>query len=195
MTCGQARPRSGLFGALVLLAPSLALAADPPAAPAKPAEAKPSQGKPAAEAKKRAAPEAPPEPPKAEQPPAPPAAPAPPSDPNAPPAAAPTPPPPPAEPPKAEAPPPKAAEKAAAPKKAVVVDEAKRTEAAHRFDRGLQLFEGGVPLTFDRALASELLREDPAFLTLDLGLGAAAATVWTCDLSAEYVSINADYTT
>ncbi|HWA77113.1 MAG TPA: PEGA domain-containing protein [Polyangiaceae bacterium] len=143
MTCGQARPRSGLFGALVLLAPSLALAADPPAAPAKPAEAKPSQGKPAAEAKKRAAPEAPPEPPKAEQPPAPPAAPAPPSDPNAPPAAAPTPPPPPAEPPKAEAPPPKAAEKPAAPKKAVVVDEAKRAEAAHRFDRGLQLFEGG----------------------------------------------------
>lgn len=58
----------------------------------------------------------------------------------------------------------------------------------------VRLFHGG-PLPFDRQLASALLRRDPAHLTLDLGLGAASATVWTCDLSAEYVSINADYTT
>jgi glutamate N-acetyltransferase/amino-acid N-acetyltransferase len=31
-------------------------------------------------------------------------------------------------------------------------------------------------------------------LHLDLGMGRADATVWTCDLSAEYVRINADYT-
>jgi len=61
--------------------------------------------------------------------------------------------------------------------------------------REVQLFEGGVPLPFDRARASALLREDPVHLALDLGLGDAAATVWTCDLSAEYVAINADYTT
>jgi glutamate N-acetyltransferase/amino-acid N-acetyltransferase len=30
---------------------------------------------------------------------------------------------------------------------------------------------------------------------LDLGLGAASATLWTCDFSADYVRINADYTT
>jgi glutamate N-acetyltransferase/amino-acid N-acetyltransferase len=28
---------------------------------------------------------------------------------------------------------------------------------------------------------------------VDLGRGGASATVWTCDLSHEYVSINADY--
>jgi glutamate N-acetyltransferase/amino-acid N-acetyltransferase len=27
----------------------------------------------------------------------------------------------------------------------------------------------------------------------DLGLGAGRATVWTCDLTADYVAINADY--
>jgi len=32
-------------------------------------------------------------------------------------------------------------------------------------------------------------------LTLELGLGDAEATVWTCDLSKEYVEINADYHT
>jgi glutamate N-acetyltransferase/amino-acid N-acetyltransferase len=30
---------------------------------------------------------------------------------------------------------------------------------------------------------------------IDLGLGEAAATLWTCDLSAEYVRVNAEYTT
>jgi glutamate N-acetyltransferase/amino-acid N-acetyltransferase len=32
-------------------------------------------------------------------------------------------------------------------------------------------------------------------IRLDLGLGGAHATVWTCDLSAEYVRINSEYTT
>jgi glutamate N-acetyltransferase/amino-acid N-acetyltransferase len=30
---------------------------------------------------------------------------------------------------------------------------------------------------------------------VDLGAGSAASTVWTCDLSAEYVKINAEYRT
>jgi glutamate N-acetyltransferase/amino-acid N-acetyltransferase len=30
---------------------------------------------------------------------------------------------------------------------------------------------------------------------LDLGLGSAEATVWTCDFSYDYVRINAEYTT
>jgi glutamate N-acetyltransferase/amino-acid N-acetyltransferase len=32
-------------------------------------------------------------------------------------------------------------------------------------------------------------------IVLDLGLGTASCTVWTCDFSAEYVAINAHYTT
>ena len=59
----------------------------------------------------------------------------------------------------------------------------------------LQLLDRGLPLPFDAARASALLREDPAIVRLDLGLGDASAIVWTCDFSAEYVRINADYTT
>jgi glutamate N-acetyltransferase/amino-acid N-acetyltransferase len=59
----------------------------------------------------------------------------------------------------------------------------------------LQLLDRGLPVPFDRARASALLREDPAVIRIDLGLGDASAVLWTCDLSAEYVSINADYTT
>ncbi len=59
----------------------------------------------------------------------------------------------------------------------------------------VQLLDRGLPLGFDKAQASDLLRADPAIVHLDLGLGTADAIVWTCDFSAEYVRINADYTT
>jgi len=59
----------------------------------------------------------------------------------------------------------------------------------------IALLERGLPLSFDRAAASRLLARDPAVIHLDLGLGDAHATVWGCDLSAEYVRINAEYTT
>ena len=59
----------------------------------------------------------------------------------------------------------------------------------------VQLLEAGLPLAFDPARASALLGLDPAVIRLDLGLGHANATLWTCDLSAEYVRVNADYTT
>jgi glutamate N-acetyltransferase / amino-acid N-acetyltransferase len=59
----------------------------------------------------------------------------------------------------------------------------------------VQLLDHGLPAAFDRARASGLLREDPVVIHVDLGLGRESAIVWTCDLSAEYVRINADYTT
>ena len=62
-------------------------------------------------------------------------------------------------------------------------------------DDAVQLLERGLPLEFDAARASGQLAQDPAIVHLDLGLGEARAVVWTCDLSAEYVRINADYTT
>jgi glutamate N-acetyltransferase/amino-acid N-acetyltransferase len=30
-------------------------------------------------------------------------------------------------------------------------------------------------------------------ISVDLGLGTGAATVWTCDLTSRYIEINADY--
>jgi glutamate N-acetyltransferase/amino-acid N-acetyltransferase len=57
------------------------------------------------------------------------------------------------------------------------------------------LLERGAPAAYDRARASALLARDPAVIRLDLGLGEGSAVVWTCDLSAEYVRVNAEYTT
>jgi glutamate N-acetyltransferase/amino-acid N-acetyltransferase len=53
----------------------------------------------------------------------------------------------------------------------------------------------GLPAEYDERAAATTLRDDTVYVNLDLGLGAARATVWTCDLTAEYVAINAHYTT
>jgi glutamate N-acetyltransferase/amino-acid N-acetyltransferase len=57
------------------------------------------------------------------------------------------------------------------------------------------LFEDGRPHDENAARAAEYLKGRDISLTVDLGSGAAASTVWTCDLSAEYVRINAEYRT
>ena len=44
-----------------------------------------------------------------------------------------------------------------------------------------------------RPAASAVMKEAKIPLTVDLGLGAGRATVWTCDLTKEYVEINGDY--
>ena len=58
------------------------------------------------------------------------------------------------------------------------------------------LFSGGVPFD-ERALeAAAYLKGSDIEIEIDLGAGGAhAATYWTCDLSAEYVKINAEYRT
>ena len=42
---------------------------------------------------------------------------------------------------------------------------------------------------------SQLLRREDVLLEADLAAGVAVAEAWGCDLTAEYVKINADYTT
>jgi glutamate N-acetyltransferase / amino-acid N-acetyltransferase len=59
----------------------------------------------------------------------------------------------------------------------------------------VQVVANGLPTSYDERAAAATLRGDPVLITLDLGLGEARATVWTCDFSAEYVEINAHYTT
>jgi glutamate N-acetyltransferase/amino-acid N-acetyltransferase len=59
----------------------------------------------------------------------------------------------------------------------------------------VQVVANGLPTIYEERAAAAALRGDPVLITLDLGLGDAQATVWTCDLSAEYVEINAHYTT
>jgi len=62
--------------------------------------------------------------------------------------------------------------------------------------QGARLYADGLPLPFDAAAVSASLRgATEVFVRLDLGVGDARATAWGCDLSPDYVHINADYTT
>lgn len=59
-----------------------------------------------------------------------------------------------------------------------------------------ECFRRGEPVPFDEAAAHEWLKASREItLHIDLGIGAASWTVWTCDLSTEYVRFNAEYTT
>ena len=57
------------------------------------------------------------------------------------------------------------------------------------------VFKSGQPLAFNAATVSKSLKRAEVIVQLSCGLGKASATVWTCDLSREYVTINADYHT
>ncbi len=46
---------------------------------------------------------------------------------------------------------------------------------------------------YDESAASAYMKRDSIEITVDLGLGRGRATVWTCDLTKEYVAINGDY--
>lgn len=59
----------------------------------------------------------------------------------------------------------------------------------------IRLVKAGMPLDVDLNAASALLRRENVYITLDLGLGQAVTTMWTCDFSKEYVEVNAHYTT
>ena len=60
---------------------------------------------------------------------------------------------------------------------------------------GYPLFAEGARLEFDEAALSAAMSAETVTIELEIGEGEAAATAWGCDLSAEYVRINADYTT
>ena len=62
-------------------------------------------------------------------------------------------------------------------------------------DIELQLLQEGAPIPYSEAKALEVFRAPEITVRLDLGLGEASATIWTCDLTQEYVSINAEYHT
>jgi glutamate N-acetyltransferase/amino-acid N-acetyltransferase len=60
----------------------------------------------------------------------------------------------------------------------------------------VELFKDGVPFDDRAPEAAAYLAGSDIEITIDLGAsGAYSATVWTCDLSAEYVAINAEYRT
>jgi glutamate N-acetyltransferase/amino-acid N-acetyltransferase len=61
--------------------------------------------------------------------------------------------------------------------------------------QGTVVFRHGRPLPFNAEKLSKSLAKSEVRVVLSCRLGKAKATVWTCDLSKEYVTINADYHT
>jgi glutamate N-acetyltransferase/amino-acid N-acetyltransferase len=60
----------------------------------------------------------------------------------------------------------------------------------------LLLYHAGTPQPFDAATASAYLkREHHVHLRLRFTLGTGRCTFWTCDLTQEYIRLNAEYTT
>ena len=57
----------------------------------------------------------------------------------------------------------------------------------------LQVFDKGVPLSFDEELAKKIMEEKEVTVFVDMHEGDAEATAWGCDLTYDYVKINADY--
>ena len=68
-------------------------------------------------------------------------------------------------------------------------------EAVDLWIGGHQLMQAGQPVAFDRDAASASLREKTVLIRLLLGSGPGSGIGWGCDLSDQYVRINADYTT
>ncbi len=81
----------------------------------------------------------------------------------------------------------------------VVMAVGKAGEPADR-DR-LAIWFGGIRVAvggrrdpaYDEAATSAYMREQDIEVTVDLGLGKGKASVWTCDLTKEYIAINGDY--
>ena len=60
---------------------------------------------------------------------------------------------------------------------------------------GVAVYEKGEPRPFDAGLVRAAFSQRDVDIEVDLGLGDSTARAWGTDLSAEYVRINADYTT
>jgi glutamate N-acetyltransferase / amino-acid N-acetyltransferase len=60
-------------------------------------------------------------------------------------------------------------------------------------DGVLVVDHGGRAASYTEEQGQRVMKQDEITIRVDLGRGDASATVWTCDFSHDYVSINADY--
>lgn len=58
---------------------------------------------------------------------------------------------------------------------------------------GLPVCRGGLTVAFDEDEALRRFEEPEIVIDIDLGAGEAKTTVWTCDFTHEYITINGDY--
>ena len=59
--------------------------------------------------------------------------------------------------------------------------------------QGMAVYEKGAPVDFDREELKGRMREAKVEVAVELAAGAERAVAWGCDLSYDYVKINADY--
>jgi glutamate N-acetyltransferase/amino-acid N-acetyltransferase len=71
--------------------------------------------------------------------------------------------------------------------------EADRDRLSISFGDVLVAENGWVSPTYKEEDGAAQMKQDEITIKVDLGLGDGAATVWTCDLTHQYISINADY--
>jgi glutamate N-acetyltransferase/amino-acid N-acetyltransferase len=57
------------------------------------------------------------------------------------------------------------------------------------------MMKDGTPQEYDRNAASDYLKNDTVIINVGVGDGSGDGTAWGCDLSYDYVKINAEYTT
>ena len=57
----------------------------------------------------------------------------------------------------------------------------------------IQIIENGVAVDYSEEEATKILSEEAFTAIADVKMGDATATAWGCDLSYDYVKINADY--
>ena len=57
----------------------------------------------------------------------------------------------------------------------------------------LKVFDKGTPIVFDEDKALKIMKADAVTVFVDMHEGQANATAWGCDLTYDYVKINADY--
>jgi glutamate N-acetyltransferase/amino-acid N-acetyltransferase len=60
-------------------------------------------------------------------------------------------------------------------------------------DKQILIFTNGSAADYSEAEATEILKGEKVEIISDMHMGEASATAWGCDLTHEYVSINADY--
>lgn len=70
---------------------------------------------------------------------------------------------------------------------------ADRDALSIRFGNVLVAEKGWVSPTYKEADGAALMKEQDIEINVDLGIGGGQATVWTCDLTHGYITINADY--
>ena len=60
---------------------------------------------------------------------------------------------------------------------------------------GITIFANGTGATYDEKALAHVMKEKDIVIDIELNMGQEYATVWSCDLSYEYVKINGEYHT